>query len=295
MADSTSDTPQENASINDQLQGQSQEIISSDSQGQGAGADRPEWLPKEFETVEAWRADYDAKNAKAALGEAGKKEALKEAPVVEEGDHKEGAPLEGEALTARITEVKASLAKAGGFYADPRYEAAALEFETTGEVSEATIKATAEAFKVPEDMVKAFLDDRKAERAGQSSKAEAEAAPIVAQLTAVAGTAEDYKAFMTWGKENLSDVERNAYDKAIEADPNAAEMVLRTLVGKWKAAGNGPGPRDITTETTLKGTVGTQGYASRQEQQAAMRDARYGKDPAYTHEVERKTAATTSF
>jgi hypothetical protein len=35
------------------------------------------------------------------------------------------------------------------------------------------------------------------------------------------------------------------------------------------------------------------GYASAEEMVAAMRDPRYGKDSAYTREVERKTAVST--
>lgn len=236
-------------------------------------------------------------------------EASKDDIAAKDTSTEEAKPKEAKAASTRTDdEIRTSLKEAGGFYADAKYEPAAFEFEKTGTVSPATIKSTAEAFGVPEDMVQKFIDGQIAIRDGAASQATAATAAQAAQVQAIvtrmetaAGGKEAYDKFVTWGKTNLSDAEAKAYDTALDKDPDTAAVLLDNFLAKYRADGNGS-PRDITKREGGDKAIGdtqvssSKGYGSSAEQTKDMQDPRYQKgDKAWHAHVQARTAATTAF
>lgn len=212
-------------------------------------------------------------------------------------------PKDGEPVARTDDEIRASLKEAGGIYADPNYEAAALEFEkNNGVVSPETIKATAEGFGVSEDYVKAFIDAQKTARDAQAALAtqrtdqlSAAEMAVQADLHEVVGGAKAYGDFSEWAKENLTPAQQKAYDKALDdTDPTTAKVLLEAYAAKWKASGDGPRPRDITHEGVPSGkSGGAEGYASSEEMQKDMRDPRYQTDEKFRQQVAQRVGAST--
>lgn len=92
-----------------------------------------------------------------------------------------------------------------------------------------------------------------------------------------------------WANENLSDSERRAVNRQLQDASSAEEvgLIYETLNARYRKANpTEPAPVDGN------GTTSAIGYSSRQELADAMNDPRYGTDPAYRKEVERKVAAT---
>lgn len=257
-------------------------------------------------------ADLDAKPA---ATEEAPKPATEEAPKVEgdkapEGDKpKEEAPKAAsedkpktvaEAKPEEVQAVKDRLKAAGGFYADPRYESAGLEFEITGDVTPETISATATAFNVPEDMVKEFINGAKAGKLLQASQAEQSAKDtqaatdkVVSEIHAlVPDGAKGWEAFSAWSKENIPASDRAAYDAVLDSNPTAAKLLMQGFVDKFKAAGNGA-PRDLTQEGSgaPASSAGSKGYASQAEMERDMNDPRYRSgDTAFHAQVRERLA-----
>lgn len=254
-----------------------------------APTERPEWAGRMSD--EEWTG-YQAWQAEQAKGDGGgdSLSGSTEAGTGEE-DLPEGA--------RSADDIKASLKEAGGFYADERYEAAAIEFEQTGEVSEATLAATAEAFGIPVDMAKAFMDGQKAMREG-AAQASPEEVALTADLHGVTGGADNYQALSDWSKENLTPAERAAYNTAlgltegVPANPIAAKAMLADFNGRFLASGDGGLPRDITEQggAARVATGSVTGYASQAEMTADMGKDQYRTDPAFRDLVAAKVAAS---
>lgn len=188
-------------------------------------------------------------------------------------------------------EIRASLKEAGGIFADPRYEAGALEFEKTGDVTEATRDKLASEFNVPRNAVDSFIEGQKAQRQMASSSATAAQAKTISELHAVVGTEADYGKFMEWSKENLSAEEKAAYNNALDHAPDAAKVLLASFNAKYKAAGNGA-PRDLTEEAAGATAKAATGYGSSAEMQADMSSKRYETDPAFRDQVAARVAVS---
>lgn len=233
---------------------------------------------------------------------------VKAAPVTAEVTKEAPAPKLDDPETwvnkAPEAEIVASLEAAGGFYADERYRAAAIEFERLGTVTPETQKATAEAFGVPEDMVAAFVDN--AAKARQVDAATANAAQLadagrvaqeVSALYSIVGGEDKWEAFSKWSEDALPLADRQAFNDAMDTNPAQAQALLRGFMVQAKAAGFGDGPRDITSEGQRKVQTGqeVQGYASQDEQLRDQADPRYQTDEAFRAKVYARIAATTGF
>lgn len=191
-------------------------------------------------------------------------------------------------------DIRASLKAAGGIYADPNYEAAAIEFERTGDVSDETLAATAKAFNVDVATAKAFVEGQKAQRTLAATSGEASVVQLTSDLHKAAGGEAEFTKFLAWGAENLTQAEQDSYDKALASDPETAKVLFNAFNERFKAAGNGPSPRDLTMEAQGSSTApaSVQGYASQAEQSAAMNDPRYETDEAYRKTVYAKVGAS---
>lgn len=107
-----------------------------------------------------------------------------------------------------------------------------------------------------------------------------------AASSAVGGT-ENLQQIQSWAGQSLSDAELNAFNQQLSAaqTPEAVGVIYEALAVRFRAAGG--------ESSLVKGNSGgarSAGFANRSEMVAAMSDPRYGKDDAYTREVELKTS-----
>lgn len=117
-----------------------------------------------------------------------------------------------------------------------------------------------------------------------------------AQINEVKGTVggdEGYSKLMQWAKTNLTQVEQDRYDKIMgSGDLDLIKMTVAGLKARYDAA-YGIDPNLVGGRS--KGSPGKDAFRSTQEVVDAMRDPRYGRDPAYTKEVEEKVARSDVF
>lgn len=115
----------------------------------------------------------------------------------------------------------------------------------------------------------------------------------VKEVKGLAGGDEGYGKMMQWASVNLSDAEKDRYDKVMASgDLDAIKMTVAGLKARYDAA-FGIDPKLVGGRS--KGSPGKDVFRSTQEVVAAMRDPRYGTDPAYTQEVEKKVARSDVF
>ena len=110
----------------------------------------------------------------------------------------------------------------------------------------------------------------------------------VSEVHAAAGSADEYKAIVEWGKTNLSTTEQAAFDAALDKavlEGDAAAIKLMIPAIKAKMQGDAP---NYVQSRPGEGSGTIQPFANRSEQNAAINDKRYGRDAAYTREVEKR-------
>jgi len=124
---------------------------------------------------------------------------------------------------------------------------------------------------------KAFVD-RYAE--GQKAVAEAQAN----QLMSIVGGQEAYQAMAEWAQQSLSQAEIEAFDKALEVNPETARMAIQGLHAQYTKA-VGKSPELVQGNQALSGSGY---YKSMAEVREAMKDPRYKTDSAYRESVAQK-------
>lgn len=162
---------------------------------------------------------------------------------------------------------------------------AALEREYTvnGQLSDASYKALADA-GIGKPFVDAYIK-------GQEALLQA----TVREMTSLAGGEEQYTAMTAWAAENLPQEDIAAFNTAVSSgNKPLIKMAVSGLVSRWKEA-EGSEPQLVGGRTSADGGDSRRGFRSKEEMVAAMRDPRYGKDAAYTRDVERKTAHAAFF
>lgn len=98
------------------------------------------------------------------------------------------------------------------------------------------------------------------------------------------GGQETFAQMVTWASTGLSKAEIEAYNESVAKGGEHMKLALLGLKSRWQAQAS-------TVESSLIGgqtTSAPAGYQSLRELSLAQRDPRYGKDPAYTREVEAK-------
>lgn len=113
-------------------------------------------------------------------------------------------------------------------------------------------------------------------------------------LEAVAGGKDQWASFAEWADTNLSAGDKQALQQAISASPVVGATVAKEHLARWKAEGNGGGPLDLSRGAGHSPNLQAQpqGFASRQEQNAAISDPRYAKDEGYRASVDARIIAT---
>jgi hypothetical protein len=242
------------------------------SAGNRADPDRPEWLPANFNTVE----DFvkSSNDTRAELTRAQQELAkLRKTDTGAKPEDAAGAeqPAETEAERAANDVVKQA-----GIDVTPWQQ----EFNQTRDVSEEGRAKIAEGLKSvlgenARQIVDDFIEGQKVRLAN-----------FDAQVYEMAGGKDEYTAMVTWAAANLSEKEIAAYDNVVSSgDFNATALAVDGLRARYVKA-KGSNPKLISGD----GTIGASnaGFTSTFEMTKAMRDPRYGKDPAYTKQVEQR-------
>ena len=229
-----------------------------------ADPNRPAWLPEKFSSAEDMAKAY-AELEKQFSARAPQQPATP--PATEPAPTTDPAPAAEAAQAAE----KAGLDLA----------AVEAEFQKDGKLSDATYEALAKA-----GFDKARVDTY---IAGQ----QAIAAQLQSSIENHVGGADKLNSMLEWaGKGGLTQAEIDAFNTQVDkADEAGIKLAMDGLRAKYEAA-NGREP------ALLNGSVNAASgdvFRSTAEVTAAMKDARYAKDPAYRAEVEAKLARSSIF
>lgn len=157
------------------------------------------------------------------------------------------------------------------------------EWAETGELSEQSY-ASLEKAGIPKTMVDSYI-------AGQTALRSA----FEAEVKQLAGGDEGYAAVAEWAATHMTPQEAKAYNDIVmySQDREAVKLAVTGLVSRYREAegqapalvggkaGAGGGARDV--------------FESTAQVIEAMRDKRYGKDPAYTKGVEARMSRSKVF
>lgn len=147
------------------------------------------------------------------------------------------------------------------------------EYAENGELSQASYEALARV-GITREIVDRYIEGRTAYAANYDE-----------QVMSVAGGKSEYESMVNWAKDNLSDSEKESYNKAVTSrDIELAKLATAGLMAKYKSSqGNIPA-------TTIEGSAGSTSsyYSSMSELASDQKDERYDKDPNYRQAVEDK-------
>lgn len=217
-------------------------------------ADRPEWLPEKFKTVE----DFVKSHA--------------------ELEKKLGQPKDDEGQNQEPTDDATKAAKEAVESKGLDFTSMSNEYWQNGELSDATYEAL-EKGGIPREVVDQFITGQEAVVERLQSKA-----------FAIAGGEDQYNALNAWAATNWSEDQIQAYNQAVNS--NKADVISNAVMGLKAAydAANGSEPNLINGDTN--DGVGPV-YETWAQVTEAMRDPRYAKDAAYRRQVEAQLARST--
>lgn len=117
----------------------------------------------------------------------------------------------------------------------------------------------------------------------------------VEDLKAVAGGEESYARMTLWAKEALPADEIETFNRVMDSgDLGMIRLAVAGLAARWKSA-EGAAPAALVGGSANAGRRDADLFESPQQVVEAMRDKRYGRDPAYTRSVERRLARSDVF
>lgn len=147
------------------------------------------------------------------------------------------------------------------------------EYADNGSLSDKSYEALARV-GITKEIVERYIEGRTAYAANYDE-----------QVMSVAGGKSEYEAIVNWAKDNLSDSEKESYNKAVTSrDIELAKLATAGLMAKYKSSqGNIPA-------TTIEGgaSSGLSYYSSMDELVTDQKDIRYEKDTAFRQAVEDK-------
>lgn len=151
---------------------------------------------------------------------------------------------------------------------------AVKEYNEYGALSSQTMADLAKA-GYPKEVVESFIESRQV---------------LESQFTdavyKAAGGEQEYGRIVDWAKSNLPQKVVNSFNKAIDNNNlEAIELMLEGMKSKMHAQ---QGTRNPSILGGATNTASQKGFGSKSEVIEAMSDKRYGRDAAYTAEVERK-------
>lgn len=156
------------------------------------------------------------------------------------------------------------------------------EFMSNGELSQESYEKLQKA-GIPKTMVDSYIK-------GQQAIAE----KFLDDIYAIAGGEEQYHNMTEWAGKNMPVEDVKAFNSVLAS--NKKELIALAVTGivsKWKAS-EGVAPK-LTQGRASAVSKRAAGFASSAEMVKAMQDKRYGRDAAYTREVENKVARSQFF
>lgn len=151
------------------------------------------------------------------------------------------------------------------------------EFMAQGALSEESYKKLVAA-GIPKNVVDSYIDGRMAV-----------VRTFIGDIHNLAGGPEQYAEMTQWAGQNLSPEEIQAFDSlCCSGNKNMITLAVNGLAAKWREA-VGSEPAQLTTGS-VSGASSRDVFESAAQVVEAMRDPRYGSDPAYTRAVESKMA-----
>lgn len=162
---------------------------------------------------------------------------------------------------------------------EPQFDKFAEEFASSGELSNDSFDELAK-MGYPREMVETYI---KGMQTAQTADANA--------VMDVAGGTEGYKELTDWALNNMPETELQLYNQMVETGTDNAKMAVEWLMSKREAA-EGVEPNLVSGKSQAPAK---DEFRSTAEVVAAMKDARYGKDPAYTKDVEDKLSRSSVF
>lgn len=158
------------------------------------------------------------------------------------------------------------------------------EFDATGGLSEESYAKLEQA-----GLGKAVVDSY---IAGRTALLEG----FISDVKGLAGGEDGYRAITEWAdKGGLTDAEKESYNRVMNSGDKALiKLAVSGLVAKYREE-EGSTPELVTGKATAARRAPSDTFESTEQVVAAMKDPRYGKDPAYTRAVERKVARSRVF
>lgn len=162
---------------------------------------------------------------------------------------------------------------------EPQFDKFAEEYSSKGELSDDSF-AELEKMGYPREMVETYIEGM---RSSQTADAEA--------VMSVAGGTDGYQELTEWARDNMDTKELELYNQMVSTGTENAKMAVEWLMSKRETAG-GVEPSLVSGKASAPAK---DEFRSTAEVVAAMKDTRYGKDPAYTKDVEQKLARSKVF
>lgn len=166
---------------------------------------------------------------------------------------------------------------------DNAFAKAAAEFSQKGAVSEDTYKTLADKHGIPKEFVDTFVE-------GQVAKQQLQQQTSSQQEEQLLGTVGGRDAFSTmsgWAAQNFSETELKAFNQQVGLSAESAALALQFLKSRYEQA-NGRDAKLLTTGRPASQVA--EGFNSKSDMMAAMRDPRYKFDSVFQAEVARKLA-----
>lgn len=161
----------------------------------------------------------------------------------------------------------------------PSFDKFAEEFSQSGELSQDSFTEL-ENMGYPREMVETYIR-------GMQQQAEAN----VDEVYKAAGGPEGYKELTQWAAQNMSEQEITLYNQMVASGTDNAKMAVEWLSSK-RADSEGVEANLVSGKASAPKA---DEFRSTAEVVAAMKDPRYGKDSAYTKDVEQKLGRSKVF
>ena len=157
------------------------------------------------------------------------------------------------------------------------------EFDATGTLSEESYKKL-ETAGLGKEVVDSYIEGRKALLDA-----------YITEIKGMAGGEEGYAHVTAGAATHRQPGEVEAFNRIVNSgDRGLIRLAVSGLVSKYRES-EGAAPNLVTGRASAGNRRDDGLFASVEEVKAAMRDPRYGKDPAYTHAVERRIARSHVF
>lgn len=119
---------------------------------------------------------------------------------------------------------------------------------------------------------------------------------FISEVEGLADGEDSYRAVTEWvDKGGLTDTEKGSYNRVMNSGDKAlTKFAVSGLIAKYREE-EGVAPELVTGKASSARRGPSDTFDSTEQVIAAMKDSRYGRDPAYTCAVERKVARSRVF